>query len=225
MQISLLRGKIILTFDILKELVQERRSIRKYTDMSVSKKDIIDIIDCARYAPSDTNSQMWEFIVICDKKKIEDIANITKEALMTIANNTEKKGLVNEANMLVRSFSHYATAFYNAPVLIISLVIPYTSKFKEKMFDPIGIITNDDWEKEGIKSNAMACQNIMLAAHSKGLATCPFTGPILLANDLLREYLDIDSSKQLNMLISLGYPAESPKAPTRKTIEEVLTFL
>jgi len=214
-----------LTFYILKQLIQERRSIRKYTEKAVLKKDIIDIIDCARYAPSDTNSQTWEFIAICDRKKIENLANITRKELMIIADSAEKKGLTSEANMLVRSFSHFATAFINAPVLIISLSIPYTSKFKEKMFDPIGLVTDEDWEKEEIKSNAMACQNILLAAHSKGLATCPFTGPILLANNQIREYLNIDSSKQLNMIISLGYSAESPKVPTRKEIDEILTFI
>ncbi len=214
-----------MTFYIIKQIIQERRSIRKYTKKKVLKKDIIDIIDCARYAPSDTNSQTWEFLVIRDRKKIEEIAKITKEELMIIAKNAEKRGLVNEANMLVRSFGHFATAFSDAPVLIICLTVPYTSKFKDKMFDPIGAVTKEDWEKEAIKSNALACQNIMLAAHSKGLATCPFTGPILLANNPLREYLNLDSSKQMNMLISLGYSAESPKAPSRKEIDEILTFI
>lgn len=209
----------------LKKIIQERRSIRRYADKDVSKEDIIDIIDCARYAPSDTNSQTWEFIAICNREKIKEIANFTEQELIKIANNAEKKGLLNEANLLVRSFSHFATAFSNAPVLIICLAIPYSSKFREKIFDPIGAIDNATWEIESIKSSSLACQNIMLAAHAKGLATCPFTGPIMLAGESLRSYLELDPSKQINMLISLGYPDESPKAPTRKEIENILTFI
>ena len=209
----------------VKKTIQERRSIRKYTDQDVSKEDIIDIIDCARYAPSSTNSQTWEFIVISNKEKILDIANLTKDEMLKIASNAEQIGLVNEANMLVRSFSHFATAFTNAPILIISLITPYNSKFREKMFDPLGAIDNVIWEKEAIKSNSLACQNIMLAAHAKGLATCPFTGPILLAEERLREYLGLASNRQINMLISLGYSAQTPKPPIRKDIEDILTFI
>lgn len=208
-----------------KKIIQERRSVRRYTDKEVSKEDIIDIIDCARYAPSDTNSQTWEFIAICDKDRIKEIAKITEEELIKIANNAEENGLLNEANMLVRSFGHFATAFSNAPVLIICLAIPYHSKFREKIFDPIGIIDNATWDLEAIKSSSLACQNIMLAAHAKGLATCPFTGPILLAEEHLRNYLELDSTKQINMLISLGYPDESPRPPIRKEIENILTFI
>ncbi|MGR5874499.1 nitroreductase family protein [Bacillus pacificus] len=31
-------------------------------------------------------------------------------------------------------------------------------------------------EEEGIKSSCLAAQNLMLAAHAKGLGTCPMTG-------------------------------------------------
>ncbi len=32
----------------------------------------------------------------------------------------------------------------------------------------------------------------MLAAHAKGLGTCPMTGPVLLAQDELRQYLQVE---------------------------------
>ena len=51
----------------------------------------------------------------------------------------------------------------------------------------------------------------MLAAHAKGLGTCPMTGPVLLAQDELRQYLQIEPEKQINMVISLGFPKDKPK--------------
>ena len=51
----------------------------------------------------------------------------------------------------------------------------------------------------------------MLAAHAKGLGTCPMTGPVLLAQDELRRYLQIEPEKQINMVISLGFPKDKPK--------------
>lgn len=208
-----------------KKLIHERRSIRKYEDKAVSKEDIIELIDCARYAPSDTNSQTWEFLVITNKEKIKDIENMTWDALHEKAEEAKEKGLEKEGRLLVRSFGPYATAFSDAPVLIVCLATPYESKFKERIFEPIGLVDESVWREEGIKSSCLAAQNLMLAAHAKGLGTCPMTGPVLLAQDKLRSYLNIDESKEINMVIALGHPADQPKKMPRKEVEEITTFI
>jgi nitroreductase len=141
------------------------------------------------------------------------------------AESAEKQGFSREARMLVKSFGPYATAFSNAPVLIICLATPYTSKFRDKIFDPLRLVEHYVWEEEGIKSSCLASQNLMLAAHAKGLATCPMTGPVLLAHVQLREYLQIPEECQINMVISLGYPAEIPGRLARKEIDEILTIV
>jgi len=63
------------------ELVKRRRKMISFTDKKVSNEDILKIIDAARYAPSGMNSQPWEFIVIRDKKSIEEIAYIKAEEI------------------------------------------------------------------------------------------------------------------------------------------------
>lgn len=208
-----------------KNIILDRRSIRKYTDQDVSIEDVTDIIDCARYAPSDTNSQTWEFIVIMNKEKIKVIEEMTWAQLHQRAAEAETRGLSKEARMLTRSFGPYATAFSDAPVLIICLATPYNSKFRERIFDPIEFVPDAVWEEEGIKSSCLAAQNLMLAAHAKGLATCPMTGPVLLAQDQLREYLQIDATRQINMVIALGHPAEHPPRLPRKDVEDILTII
>ena len=70
--------------------------------------------------------------------------------------------------LLTRSFGPYATAFSEAPVLIVCLATPYESKFREKIFDPIAFVPDSVWEEEGIKSSCLAAQNLMLAAHAEG---------------------------------------------------------
>ncbi len=212
-------------FSQVKELMQNRRSIRKYMDKEVSREDIIDIMDCARYAPSDTNSQTWEFLVLTDKAKIKKIEDMTWEALHEKAEEAKQNGKEREGKLLVRSFGPYATAFSDAPVLIICLATPYHSKFKEKIFEPIQLSDEKVWQEEGVKSSCLAAQNLMLAAYAKGLGTCPMTGPVLLAQEKLREYLNISSEKQINMVISLGYPLDQPKKMPRKSVEEIVTFL
>jgi nitroreductase len=48
--------------------IKGRRSVRAFTDESVSEKEIMKIIDAARWAPSAGNIQPWEFIVVQDAK-------------------------------------------------------------------------------------------------------------------------------------------------------------
>ncbi|AMA71840.1 MULTISPECIES: nitroreductase family protein [Aneurinibacillus] len=212
-------------YNEFKEIVLGRRSVRKFTEQPVSAEQVKELIDCARYAPSDTNSQTWEFIAILDKQKIQEISDMTWEELHKIANEAQKRGLQKEGRLLTRSFGPYATAFTGAPALIVCLATPYTSKFRDKIFEPLGMISSSVWEEEGIKSSCLAAQNLMLAAHAMGMATCPMTGPVLLAQERLRDYLQIGSEKQINMVIALGYPAETPAKLPRKPVEEILHII
>ncbi|MFC0216353.1 nitroreductase family protein [Paenibacillus chartarius] len=212
-------------YEQFKSILLDRRSIRSFTDREVSVEDIREIIDCARYAPSDTNSQTWKFIAVMNKDKIKDIEAMTWDALHRTAERAEADGKSREGRLLVKSFGPYATAFSDAPVLIICLATPYQSKFREKIFDPIGFVDEAEWAEEGIKSSCLAAQNLMLAAHAKGLATCPMTGPVLLASEQLREYLNIPEECQINMVISLGYPAEQPGRLPRKEVDEILEIV
>jgi nitroreductase len=208
-----------------KTILLERRSIRSFTEQEVSVEDVKELIDCARYAPSDTNSQTWQFIAVMNKEKIKEIERMTWDQLHRKAAEAEAKGLAKEARLLTKSFGPYATAFSDAPVLIVCLATPYASKFREKIFDPIGFVEDAVWNEEGIKSSCLAAQNLMLAAHAKGLATCPMTGPVLLAQEQLRAYLDIPAECQINMVIALGYPAEHPNKLPRKEVDEILRIV
>jgi nitroreductase len=70
----------------------------------------------------------------------------------------------------------------------------------------------------------MAAQNLMLAAHAHGLGSCCLTGP-LAAHTELEELLNVGRKRALVCLIAVGYPAETPVAPPRKPIENVMRIL
>ncbi|MEC0228940.1 MULTISPECIES: nitroreductase family protein [Paenibacillus] len=214
-----------MNYNDFKTIVLERRSVRNFTEQAVSVEDIREIIDCARYAPSDTNSQTWKFIAIRNTEKIKHIEQLTWEQLHARAAAAEQNGLSREARLLVKSFGPYATAFSDAPVLIICLATPYESKFRDRIFDPIQLVEEHVWAEEGIKSSCLASQNLMLAAHARGLATCPMTGPVLLAQDQIRAYLDIPEECQINMVIALGHPKERPGKLARKEVDDILQII
>ncbi|MFD7525123.1 nitroreductase family protein [Paenibacillus chitinolyticus] len=214
-----------MNYEEFKSIVLERRSVRKFTEDPVSVEDVRELIDCARYAPSDTNSQTWKFIAVMNGDLIKTIEDVTWEELHKRAADAEERGLSREGRLLVKSFGPYATAFSGAPVLIICLATPYESKFRERIFDPIALVENSVWDEEGIKSSCLAAQNLMLAAHARGLATCPMTGPVLLAQHRLRELLPIPEEAQVNMVIALGHPQERPGKLARKEVDEILEII
>jgi nitroreductase len=52
------------------EAIRKRRSIRKYTDQAVPKADLETIVDAGRLAPTGSNRQPWEFVVVSEQATI-----------------------------------------------------------------------------------------------------------------------------------------------------------
>lgn len=56
------------------EVLEKRRSIRKYKDTTIPKESILKILEAARIAPSASHRQPWHFIVVEDKETIKKLA-------------------------------------------------------------------------------------------------------------------------------------------------------
>ena len=61
----------------IREALRTRRSIRAYEDRAVPRGVIEEILECARWSPSGRNVQPWSFVVLTDKEKLRQIAEIT----------------------------------------------------------------------------------------------------------------------------------------------------
>lgn len=58
------------------ELLKTRRSIRKYKSTPVEDEKIEKCLEAARWAPSASNKQPWEFIIVKDEKIRQKFAEI-----------------------------------------------------------------------------------------------------------------------------------------------------
>ena len=56
------------------EFIKDRRSIRSFEDKTISDTQIEMILEAARWTPSASNRQPWEFIVIKDKELLKNVA-------------------------------------------------------------------------------------------------------------------------------------------------------
>lgn len=60
----------------VKEAIEQRRSIRKFTDEKIPESQIRELLDAARHAPSGHNMQPWRFIVIQDAQLRENLSRL-----------------------------------------------------------------------------------------------------------------------------------------------------
>ncbi len=58
--------------------IATRRSVRSYLGKPVPRRTILRLVDAARLAPSASNRQEWRFLVVEDRKKIEELAEKAK---------------------------------------------------------------------------------------------------------------------------------------------------
>ena len=65
---------------------------------------------------------------------------------------------------------------------------------------------------------AIASQNIALAAHALGIGTCIV---VSFADVVLRSLLSLPEEVMPNIIVTLGYPDESPEPPPRLPLDEI----
>jgi len=58
------------------EFLKKRRSIRSYQDKMIPDSEINMILEAARWTPSASNRQPWEFIIIKDREILKALSNI-----------------------------------------------------------------------------------------------------------------------------------------------------
>ena len=59
--------------------IMTRRSVRKFTDYNVTDSEIEQLMQAAQWAPSWSNTQCWEFIIIRDKELIKKVTDTYSE--------------------------------------------------------------------------------------------------------------------------------------------------
>ena len=66
----------------LKDIMLNRRSIRKFKKDKISKEDIDTLLHYAMSAPSACNRQPWEFYVVTNEEKLEELESMSYIAVM-----------------------------------------------------------------------------------------------------------------------------------------------
>ena len=202
---------------VLDAAIRARKSVRAFRSKPVPRSQLIEILEAARAAPSNFNSQPWGVYVLTGKIK----AALSEAIMQAHVNNTlppfspfpqtapvdcdtrvsdfgrlyystlgiERTDVAARARQTGRNF-----LFFDAPVGLIFTI--HTA------------LTKHSWLDYGL-----FLQNLMLAAHVRGLATCPQVSFVRFQS-IIAAQLGLGTEEIVTCGISCGYPDE--EAPVNR---------
>lgn len=197
--------------ETFEKLMQNRRTVRDFSDESIPSKIIEQCLKTAISAPSGANRQPWHFAVVSDpalKKKIRDGAE--KEELEFYSKRVPQDWL----DVLAPLGTDANKSFLErAPYLIVI----FSQKYE---IDGAGKKHKNYFVVESV---SIATGLLIAALHNAGLATLTHTpSPMKFLNEILNRPV----TEQPLMVLVVGYPEENAKVPdiTRKSLAEVTSF-
>ncbi len=207
------------------DFIYNRRSVRNYTEGEVAKEDIIKMLEAATMAPSPKHQQNWHFVVVQNKEKIKAMAEAVTESHENIANLAKTE----EDKQELMNVLPYYLNFERSSCTIVVYAKEYYM-IEEKILRANGapeeVIDMLKSPQSGAQGIGAAVENFLLAAANMGYAACYMTGPTH-AKAKLEEIIGFNKEGySLMAMISLGLePEKMPRAPRRKPIEDVVTFI
>lgn len=177
--------------------IKNRRSIRKYTNKSLDKETVLEILNAGRLAPSAKNRQPWYFVVLQNKCKDE-----VADKMLTYTKGVHGKDC--ETLKYKSSIEATAKIIKEAPVLILI--------FKNK---------DENWNIGDNLSIGACVENMLLCATENGIGSLWIRDTYCVSDDLAKQYGD---GKELVCSIILGYSAESPNARPRKNLDDIVKW-
>ncbi len=201
-----------------------RRSVRQFTAQLPPRELVVRAIEAATHAPSGMNKQPWRFVVVSDEAvKAEMVTRVSREieTILALLAGDEYADKVGEY------LRNYATLFRTAPVVINVLYREY-GQVIASLLGRSNLHYPDNQEEAAnpaMQSVSAAIQNLQLAAHAVGLATCWMTAP-LFAREQLHDLLQVESPWQLAAVIPIGYAAsENTNGPRRLRLDRVIRWI
>ena len=192
------------------DVMRKRRSVRMFSDQSVSRETIESLIQTAGSAPSGANKQPWRFVCISDpaiKKQIREGAEAEEREFYN--------GRANE--QWLKDLAPFGTDENKAFLETVPWLIVV---FRLTKADDGGQVYYSS------ESVGLACGMLLCAAQHAGLATLTHTpSPMNFLNSILGR----PNNERPYLLIPIGYPSEDCVVPAaavqRKPIEQVMQVI
>ena len=179
-----------------------RWSVRQFSPRPVEPALVEEVIAAACLAPAPHHSRPWRFVILSADARAALTDAMGERWRQDLARDRVPEARIRR--LLDRSRARLAAA----PVLILAGVEsqaqrPWPDQRRQRAE-----------ELMFVQSLGAAIQNLMLAAHARGLGSYWLSAP-LFCPEAVRLALDLPSAFQPQALIALGYPREGLRLPPR----------
>jgi F420 biosynthesis protein FbiB-like protein len=177
-------------------LVQSRRSVRRYQARPIPIEVLERVLEAAIWAPSAHNRQPWRFCVVTSDEAKKQLSARMADQWRSDLSADEADPVFIERRIAI---SH-ARLTGAAALVVASLTMEQMDLYSDTRRN------HAEWTM-AVQSVALACQNLLLAAHYYGLGACWMCAPLFVP-ELVSRVLQLPAAWEPQALITLGYPAE-----------------
>ncbi len=123
------------------EAIRKRRSVRKYTEEPIPRKDLEKIVDAGRLAATGNNRQPWDFIVVTDREMIERLKVAAEwmekaAAIIAVVMDPSSRWWVEDGSAAVENMLIASTALGYGSCWLEGYTLPREEEFKELLGVP-----------------------------------------------------------------------------------------
>jgi nitroreductase len=202
--------------DATMKIIQDRRSIRQYTDEPVSAEHLDMILEAARQAPSGENAQPWRFIVVSDLA--------TRKQLGAVAGGGSGRRFT--AEFVTQKMQERFTDLQDEEkkkAIFEKLTSGRVSAFLADA--PVSIVVcgkKDVWDLP--YDTSAAIENILLMVTALGLGACWVIAPCIDIRDeeRLKALLGVPEEIKIVSIISIGHLARPHRPRPRIPLNELV---
>ena len=205
-------GRLNADFRELHQFLQTRCSVRAYLARPVEQQTLERLFESAARAPSAHNRQPWRFAVIRNQASKANLA-----AAMGSRLSEDRRRDGDPEDDIKADVERSVRRITGAPVVIL---VATSFEEMDAYVDPA---RTEAEQIMAIQSAAMSAQNLMLAAHAEGLASCWMCGP-LFCPDVASAALSLPEDWRPQGLVIIGYPASQGRDRQRKPLPAFVRF-
>ena len=195
------------------EAMMTQRAIRRLKPDPVDDDIVVKCIELALRAPTGSNGQNWEFLVVKDREKIAQFGRRNQKAWSIYGGIGRRVAKGDEAmNRILDAVQWQADHFEEIPVLVVPCL-----RGNHIPFMPVPPMAQSSY----YGSIYPSVQNLLLAARAMGLGAALITLP-LWSTTSARRTLGLPMNVMPCCVVPLGWPRGRYGPTTRKPVGEVV---
>ena len=191
-------------------LMRSRRSCRKFQEKAVPLEMLLDLVKIGTTAPSGTNSQGWNFVVLPAREDLLVLGGLVAQyyrKLNRLAANPFLRGLLGifDNDSLGRYYHNYFDSVAEA-------LRQWDEEGRDLLFHGAAaaiLVTGKKTASCPAEDALLATQNMLLAAHAIGLGSCliGFAVEAMRRDKAMNAKMEIPGDEEIFSVIAPGFPA------------------